>query len=177
LGLNTTALGELIEHCPETCNIPCGSFYHFSISVSFHLSNIPGLLDSSSKKILEDSSLEFITFYVDSKESDPIIFELDKVELTSQSVVEPTRHLRSLNTQAVEVSVLFDGFTIGLTNDEVSELLVSGIDSSAFTAVLQKSDKVFSVAMISSASEVDSGISAGIEEDGKTGASTATVVV
>jgi endonuclease V-like protein UPF0215 family len=64
-----------------------------------------------------------------------------------------------------------------LTNDEVSELLVSGIDSSAFTTALQQSDYVFSAAMVSSASEVDSALRAGIEEDGETGASTATDVV
>ena len=177
LGLNTSELGELIEQCPETCNIPCGAFLQFSISVSFHLSSIPGLLDSNSKKKLEDSTYYFISEFVDEVEPD-FIFELDKVELLSQSLVEPAqnRRLRSLQEQSIRVSVLFDGFTIGLTNDGVSNLLVSGIDSPSFTTVLRESDDVYATAVISSASQVDTLVESTIDE-GSDGASTATVVV
>lgn len=174
--MNTTELGDLLEHCPETCGIPCGSFTQFSISVSFHLSNIPGFLDSNAKKILEATLTDFITEWVHATESD-FTFVLDSVELTSQNLVTTQRHVRRLTGSTLEVSVLFDGFTIGLTGDEVSELIVSGIDSSAFETALQQSNDFFSVAKVSSTSEVDNEVGAEIEGEEKTGASTATVVV
>ena len=175
LGLNTTELGALIENCPQTCNIPCGSFSQFSLSLSFRLSNIPGLLDAVSKTSLEISAYDAILEYVRA-EKRSVIFELDKVELTSQSLVETNRQLRSLQDQTVPVSVLFDGFTVGLSEDEVSELIKSGINSPLFVSTLQKSDDFFSVVMISSASENDHVI-ATEKDDDKKGASTATVVI
>jgi hypothetical protein len=176
LGLNTTELEQLIENCPETCNIPCGSFTLFSIDVSYQLSNIPGLLDSTSKKSLEDASFDFLPNYVRSHEPG-MVFELDKVELTFQTLIEPHRRLRSLQEQLVEVSVQFDGFTIGMTSEEVSALLISGIDSPPYTAALQGWDDFYATAIISSASERDYVPKSGLEEEGSTGASTATVVV
>jgi hypothetical protein len=173
LNLNTEQLGDLINSCPETCDIPCGAFNQFSVSVSYHLSGIPGLLDPGPKAHLEKFSLDFL--------QDDVKDGLDSVELTSQSfVAAPTRQLRKLETgQTLKLSFTFEGFSIGLTTDEVTDLLVTGIGSDAFTSQLRGSgDPFFLTALASSASEVDAMLdSSEVDDDGKKGPSTATVVV
>ena len=173
LNLNTEQLGDLINSCPETCDIPCGAFNQFSISVSYRLSGIPGLLNPGPKAHLEKFSLDFL--------QDDENHGLDSVELTSQSfVAAPAHRLRKLeNVQILKLTFTFGGFSIGLTADEVTDLLVKGIGSVAFTSQLQNSgDPFFVTALPSSASEVDARItSGGVDDDVKEGPSTATVVV
>lgn len=173
LNLNTEQLGDLINSCPETCAVPCGAFNQFSISVSYHLSGIPGLLDPGPKAHLEKFSLDFL--------QDDVKDGLDSVELTSQSfVAAPTRRLRHLETvQILKLSFTFEGFSIGLTTDAVTDLLVTGIDSVAFTSELRGSgDAFFVTALASSASEVDARFTSGeVDDDRKKSPSTATVVV
>ena len=174
LNLNTEQLGDLINSCPETCGIPCGAFNQFSISISYYLSGIPGLLDPGPKAHLEKFSLDFL--------QDDVKYGLGSIELTSQSfVAAPTRWLRKLNTvQILKLSFVFDGFSIGLEVDEVTDLLVTGIGSIAFSSQLRASgDPFFLTALASSVPEVDarSFTSGEVDDDGKKGPSTATVLV
>eukprot|EP00980_Cylindrotheca_fusiformis_P002204 scaffold504_cov109-Cylindrotheca_fusiformis.AAC.10 len=161
-GLNTTQLGDLINNCPETCQIPCGDFVDFSIPVSYRLTEIPGLMDDSSRASLETASFHYILPYVKEAAGDHI-FELDAVVLSSQSLDTPERKLRQ-QTRAVSesgrdamllVTVIFEGFSIGLQLNETSDLLVSGMNSTGFTRALQASDDFFKTAVISSAESVD----------------------
>jgi hypothetical protein len=183
IGLNTTELGDLINNCPETCNIPCGAFVDFSILVSYRLTGIPGLLDDLSKASLERASFDYILPYFEDAVHEHI-FELDMVELSSQSLVTPERKLRRQMkevTQAalheiVVVTVVFDGFSIGMTYNEISHLLVSGMNSTGFTEALQASDEFFETAVISSAETKDDTVHEP-DEDERNGPSSATVLV
>lgn len=189
IGLNTSALGDLINNCPETCHIPCGSFVNFSIPVSYQLTGLPGLLDDLSKLSLEQASFDYILDYV-SDISDHI-FELDNVELNSQSFGIHERRLRrnlqeEINKQVsqkvirkeiVVVTVVFEGFSIGMSHDTISEILVSGIKSAGFTLALQGSDPFFKKAVISSAAETtDTSVHEPVEEE-REGPSSASVLV
>ena len=178
LGLNTTSLGELIENCPETCDIPCGSFSQFGISISYLLANVPGLLDNESKERLESMSLDYLIEYVQNTEPD-IIFELDDVVLTFQTELIPARRMRSLVEQSLEVSFTFSGFTIGLNTDQVTKYLISGINSSPFTSMIRSSgDPFFANAQASSAVESDqASFPALVRDEADKGTSPATVVV
>mmetsp|Transcript_29200 Transcript_29200/g.70446 ORF Transcript_29200/g.70446 Transcript_29200/m.70446 type:complete len:1095 (+) Transcript_29200:71-3355(+) len=192
IGLNTSALGDLINNCPETCNIPCGAFLDFSIPVSYQLTGLPGLLDDLSKLSLEQVSFDYITDYVaDFSEK---VFELDTVELNSQSFgIHDERLLRrnlqqEINQQTkanqrvirkeiVVVTVVFDGLSIGLDYDTISQLLVSGIKNAGFALALQGSDPFFKKAVISSAADTkDTTVHEPVDEE-REGPSSATVLV
>ncbi|CAJ1955701.1 unnamed protein product [Cylindrotheca closterium] len=191
IGLNTSALGDLINNCPETCNIPCGSFLDFSIPVSYQLTGLPGLLDDLSKLSLEQVSSDYIIAYLSDASEE--IFELDTVELKSQSFATHERLLRrslqAIHQQAkatsqrvirkeiVVVTVVFDGFSIGLDYETISEILVSGIQSTGFALALQESDPFFKKAVISSAVDTkDTTIHEPVDEE-REGPSSATVLV
>jgi hypothetical protein len=177
LGLNTTALGDLIDSCPETCSIDCGSFTQFSIPVTFRLGSIPGLLDKAAKETLESVAFEFVLPFVESETSD-VIFDLDDVVLTAQSPVDQAARFRRLQSNdAVEVSVVFKGFALYLDHSEVSDLLVSAIEDETFTTALQSSTVFYSTAIISSASEAEYAGRIGTEGKGRKGASSATIAV
>ena len=180
IGLNTTELGRLINNCPETCNIPCGAFVHFQVPVSYQLSGIPGLLDDSAKNSLEQASFAYITEYIKA-EVPNYIFEIDTVELSSQSTVSQRRRLRSEVVIAEEeedvlVTVVFDGFSIGLQYDEISFLLVSGMNSTGFTSTLQDTDSFFENAGISSAESKDDTVHEP-DDDKRGGLSTASLLL
>ena len=178
LGLNTTSLGELIENCPETCDLPCGSFNQFDISISYLLANVPGLLDNESKERLEEESLDFLVEYIQKAEPD-IISDIDDVELTFQTELVPERRMRALLEQSLEVSFTFSGFTIGLPSDKVTDYLISGINSPRFTSEIRSSgDPFFANAQASSAVESDlASFPALVRDDAERSASPATIVV
>jgi len=61
-----------------------------------------------------------------------------------------------LTDEALDVIITFDGFTIGMNPERMSELLVLGIDSVAFTKELQQARiNFFSEATVSSATETE----------------------
>ena len=61
-----------------------------------------------------------------------------------------------LTDEALDVIITFDGFTIGMNSEKMSELLVLGIDSVAFTRELQQARiDFFSEATVSSATETE----------------------
>ena len=163
LGLNTTELKELIEKCPETCQIPCGSFVQFSISLGFTISKVPGLMDASTKNDLEIVTEKHLLAFIRKKLNRKSTFDFDKVELVSQALHQErmNRHsnLRRLQTSgtgttvSIEVRMEFEGFTIGISTSEASKLLISGIDSETFTVALEAVDEFFVHAIISSAGE------------------------
>jgi hypothetical protein len=182
LGLNTTELADLVNNCPVSCEIPCDSFLQFQISVSYRLSNVPGLLDAESTRRLEEMSFDFLTEFVRTANPD-VIFELDEVEMAFQTEIVPElpqkRRKLSLSEQSLSISVVFRGFTIGMTSDYVTQKLVLGIDDPEFTLILRGSGvSYFAIAKASSATEVDrSAYVTRIDNGKERGASTATVVV
>jgi hypothetical protein len=130
---------------------PTSAFTQFSISVSCHLSGIPGLLDPGPLAHLENFSRDFL--------QDDIKHGLDSVELTSHSfVTAPTRRLQKLDAgQILKLTFTFEGFLIGLAPCQVTDLLVTGVDSVAFTSQLRGSgDAFFAAALASSVAEAAS---------------------
>jgi hypothetical protein len=161
LGLNTTELAKLIEQCPETCQIPCGTFVQFSVSLGFTVARIPSLMDANTKNDLEVVTRQHLLAFIRANLDRRISFEFDKVELVSQAVLQDISsrrpHLRRLQvgnaatTTVLEVRMEFHGFTIGISHREASKLLITGIDSESYEVSLQAADDFFSNAIISSA--------------------------
>ena len=179
LGLNTTGLGQLLKQCPETCEIPCGSFAQFDIPISYQLSGIPGILDSDSKRHLEEITMDFSTTYVKARAGGSV-FDLDRVELISQNSVDAVTRVRRLKEERLLVTCRFEGFRIGIDMERVIDLLVAGVDSSVFEDTLRASgDPFFVNAVISSASEiVETDSNAALDEEGNnSSAATAAIVV
>jgi hypothetical protein len=264
LGLNMTQLKDLVDSCPQTCNIECNSFSLFNAPVSFRISRVSGFMDTSDVDSLSDFALQYVEDFVreyigsggavgnnndddeqrqqqqsnedltttgnnnnnavddeitgggggdggddDSFEykdeqddflnddvvvGDILMFEIENIVLTSQTLVEDiesdsdaadvdvnvvvatgrnnNRLLRSRGgtssdeeasssslsdlkrlkqqssgsgssiiqtDQALDVIITFEGFTIGMKPDTMSELIVLGIDSIDFTRELQRS--------------------------------------
>jgi hypothetical protein len=100
---------------------------------------------------LENFSRDFL--------QDDIKHGLDSVELTSHSfVTAPTRRLQKLDAgQILKLTFTFEGFLIGLAPCQVTDLLVTGVDSVAFTSQLRGSgDAFFAAALASSVAEAAS---------------------
>jgi hypothetical protein len=65
LGLNSTELEELVESCPVSCQIDCGAFLTVDTSLTFVLSNLPGLLDFETQVPLETTIKSFMSSFVE----------------------------------------------------------------------------------------------------------------
>ena len=179
LGLNTTELGNLIESCPETCDIECNSFNQYFITVTFRLSGIPGILDDGNIKTLEDAALEFVVGVIQFENPD-LVFELDEVTLKGQEekVRETRTRFRRLQQEntTVDVSVLFTGFALNKTNAEISDLIIDIIEEDEFDSILRETSPFYSTVIITSATGT-AGIGPVQSEKTREGASGATIAV
>lgn len=149
---NITALGELINQCPVSCNIPCGSFTEQLITLSFIVADIPNLLDVQTETPLLEVSEDYLASFVEANSDST--FVLETVELKAQEPLERRLGgLRKLQTQPLQLRVALSliGFTIGFDPDELTKLLIKGVDSAGFTAELQASSEFFARAQASSA--------------------------
>jgi len=175
VGLNLTDLQELVESCPETCNIDCGYFTVLNTNISFVIKNVPGLIDDLKSRIpLETTTQEYLTEYV-LKTSPVSQFALTRVELLfqeplnstiiSSSAGNATRKLaprlrRNDNeTVAVEnnidlqVKVNLQGFKVYPILIVVTDLMLQGIDSPDYTTELRLSNIFFANATVTLATE------------------------
>lgn len=151
VGLNVTDMESLVDSCPISCGIDCGSFERFEVKVTFRIFNVINFLDSASAEILEETSVEYLSNYVEAQkpESKFILYE---AELTAQQIKASNRagndsanqNLR--RTQAEEpqyndltVTVAFRGLAIVLGNAVINALIVQGIDSAGYTRAIQRS--------------------------------------
>jgi len=151
LGLDADGLQELVESCPVSCGIDCGSFQRFEIKVTFRVLNVPNFLDSVSVDTMEEASVEYLTNYVKAEEPASNFF-LYEAELTSQQIQsagrlgsDPSRRqlrrLQKPQKQAVDllVTVAFRGFVTDLDTAAVKTSIVQGIDSEGYSRAIQKS--------------------------------------
>jgi hypothetical protein len=76
---------------------------------------------------------------------------------------------------ALDVRVEFFGFTVGISNQEASQLLIAGIDSESFTLAVQTTNIFFAEAVISSADNEPLPIQP--PDDERSGASPAAIVL
>jgi hypothetical protein len=150
VGLNVDELEDLVDSCPISCGIDCGSFERFEIKVPFRIIDVPTFLDQASADTLEEASVEYLTKYVETRKPASKFF-LYGAELTAQVIQvslgadEPTRR-RLRRTQEEEpqyvdllVKVAFRGFAIGLVTDDITFLILQGIDSDGYSRVIQRS--------------------------------------
>ena len=146
-------LEELVNNCPVSCNIDCGSLTRFDITISYQISRVPGLLDSLTVNDLNTISQEYLSEFVRNKEQ-TVQFFLENVELLSQTIL--SRRVRNSVEQEIAqydderrnlaeqhvnlwVSVAFRGFAINLSLAKTTEHLVSGIDSLGYSAAIRNS--------------------------------------
>ena len=156
LGENITALQQLIDGCPVSCNIPCGAFSQQLIDLSFIVSDISGLLDVVTQTPLEEVALDYLTDYVDANyKGEEFTFVLETVNLKSQERLLPQQRLRALQetTSMLQLRVVLTlfGFSIGVDSEQLTQLLIGGVDSVGFTQALQASSKFYESAQASSA--------------------------
>jgi hypothetical protein len=113
-------------------------------------------LDVKTQLPLEEVALDYLVGFVDSHKTRGT-FELETVLLKSQEpIVEEQRILRTLQQQPdqllqLRIALSLIGFTIALDAQELTEMLVAGVDSDGFTKELQASSEFFSEAQASSA--------------------------
>ncbi len=185
LGLNTTQLAELIEKCPITCRIPCGHFLQYSISLGFSIAKVPGLMDAPTKGRLELVTMQHLLAYIRTKLDRRVAFEFDKVELVSQASVQetPNEHQQVRKAKAnvpvysssLTIRMEFEGFAIGISQREVTDLLISGIESESYLIALQAADEFFSEAFMSSA--IEQPVAPRQNKDSQEGASPAIITI
>jgi hypothetical protein len=165
VGLNVTDLETLVDSCPISCGIDCGSLERFEIKLTFRIINVLNFLDSASVGILEDTSVEYLSNYVETQKPASKFF-LYEAELTAQQIQASNSANRNLRrTQEEEpqyndliVTVAFRGLAIALGNAAVNSLIVQGIDSVGYSRAIQRSgDSTFLDIEVTSDVNDDSG--------------------
>jgi hypothetical protein len=155
-----------------SCGIDCGSLERFEVKVTFRIINALNFLDSASAGILEKTSVEYLSNYVENLKPASKFF-LYEAELTAQQIQAPNRaggdsanrNLR--RTQVVEsqyndliVTLAFRGLAIVLGNAVINALIVQGIDSAGYSRAIQSSgDPTFLNIEVTSSVTDDSGAS------------------
>ncbi|KAG7347249.1 hypothetical protein IV203_030616 [Nitzschia inconspicua] len=167
LGLNVTQLETLVNSCPTTCGIDCGTFTQFSISVVFRMANLPGFLNTYSKRHLETTSQSFLEEYLaETTDANGKVIVLIKVELTSQNLLEEKQQgdPKRLRTQSsaskkykqqqvertvtIEISIDVVGFSIKVDSMALTSLILEGIDNFEYINALRRADDFFFSAFI-----------------------------
>jgi hypothetical protein len=150
--LDVTDLETLVESCPISCGIDCGTLERFEVKVTFRMYPVLNFLDSASVGTLEETSVEYLSNYVENLKPASKFF-LYEAELTAQQIQANHRAgdgsaSRNLlrRTQEVEpqyndliVTVAFRGLAIVLGNAVINALLVQGIDSAGYSRAIQRS--------------------------------------
>ena len=151
----------LIESCPETCDIPCGSFMEFSFLTNFRLSGIPGLLDSDNVLKLEETAFGFIAARKLTIDQPDVVFELDSVTLKGQKEVDLEtrfRRLQETTTSTVDVSIFFSGFALDMTLGAILHLIGTSLVDENFVMILQDTSSFYSRVQIEAISDTTSSI-------------------
>lgn len=152
LNQNMTALVELIESCPVACKIPCGTFSLQTIDLSLILSNVSGLLDFTTQTPLEEVGRDYLTEYIASNYIGNITLVLESVTLKYQERLSrrQLRGLQGMSHVRLRVILSLVGFSIGVEQGQLTQLLTAAVDSDEFTHLVQKSSVFFEHAQISS---------------------------
>jgi len=158
LGLTIEQVEELLNNCPVSCGIECGTVDRLTLLTTFQMYNMSTFLGPESVKIMEEAADEYLTEFVRAAEPQSR-FLLTGAELTSQRIVvrrqAPGRYLR-INFRSLQesrsvlrVSWSFPYLAIGLDFVDVNQYLREGLESKGFVLALQKSgDAAFRTAFI-----------------------------
>lgn len=131
---------SLIDNCPVSCGVECGTSLRFETVYSFKLWNIRTFLSPGAVSTMNDVAVEFLTNYVSNLEPLSRFFVYDTVLLSQQFAGNsPGRSLRSLQESSLNVDVEFRGYAIGLDQVTIDTRLRDGLFSPEFTLALQRS--------------------------------------
>jgi hypothetical protein len=181
----------LVDSCPIACAIDCGSLERFEVKVTFRIINVLKFLDAASAGTLGETSVEYLSNYVETLRPASKFF-LYEAELTAQQIRavdgSANRNLRRTQVEVPQyidliVTVAFRGFAIALGSAAVNSLIVQGIDSLGYSRAIQRSgDSTFLDIDVTSAVADDSGASQNStkkkgEGDGPSPGGTAAAVI
>ena len=113
----------------------------FDISLSYQISNVPGLLDAATVDALNSLTRTYLANILKIQEPHLHIF-IDEAELLSQSIISRIgKFRRVLSEECVNlwVTTAIRGFTLGIPPQKTTTLLVEGIDSFGYTNSIQNS--------------------------------------
>lgn len=121
----------------------------FDSEISYHLADVPGLLDANTVNELNSISKTYLSSFVRSHEPGST-FEIDNVELKSQAIKsnatdEGQKRTSSSSGKPVtlRITMAFRGYAVHLSENNVTKHLVAGVDSSGYTAAIQSSDSPY----------------------------------
>ena len=164
LGLNTRELADLVNQCPQSCQVPCGDFLQFSMLIGITIKKVPGLMDTEATFALQTATHQHLEIYARNGLRDGQPFEIDSVELVSQTLLSETNdHVRrakvvnDLPSTSLSVGLQTNGFAIGVPNEQLSKIFLEGVDDKSFTVTLQAIDEFFSESEVSSYGSWSSG--------------------
>lgn len=157
LGLNVNELEDLVNFCPESCNIDCGALSRFELRLTYRLENVITFLGPETSETIELVGVEFFTKYIQSITPQSRIF-VNEAELLRQQI-EPYflgQREHALRTSQsgpyVEllIETMFRGLTVHLTTDALLGYLEEAILSTGFTQAIQGSgDPTLTQAIVS----------------------------
>jgi hypothetical protein len=154
IGLTVDQVQELIEKCPISCNIACGSLDRFSIDVTFRVAQASTFLGPDTAQRMKDVGIDYLADFIQSRISDDSQIYVSEAELLSQQIIIGSVHNRmrrglsrdverllSEYKQTVDllVNVSFRGLSINLEEITLKGLIVDGIQSAGYTNALQRS--------------------------------------
>ena len=142
LGLTVDEVEELIDNCPISCQVECGSSRRFETTLSFRLWNIDTFLSPSAVMAMNDVAIDYMTTYVSSLEPDSTFF-LDETVLISQQFAntEPDRRVlqEEFTSKALRIDLEIRGYAIKLDQATIESRLQDALFTPEFTLALQRS--------------------------------------
>jgi hypothetical protein len=167
LGLNTSELADLVNQCPQSCQVPCGDFLQFSMLIGITIKKVPGFMDTEATIALQTATHQHLENYARSGLRDGEPFDIDSVELVSQTLlsdysetkdqVRRAKEVNDLPSISLSVGLQTNGFAVGVPNEQLSKLFLEGVDDESFNMALQAIDEFFSESEVSSFGSWSSG--------------------
>jgi len=154
LDLNPDQVEELINSCPISCNIPCGSLLNFDVELDFVLQHVDTYLAQETTDIIEEVTLDYLMRY-SRPQSPESRFTMHGVQLNSQDVADGSesnktdadatrrwirRREQEENQIDLMVSFGYRGFALHLNETEVKDILREGIFSPGYARMLRITD-------------------------------------
>ena len=145
LGLTDLEVEDLINSCPISCDIECGSLIVFETNLSYRLLNVDNFLAPESTALFEDASANYLAKYVLAKIEDSQ-FSLNRVELLSQRMLEKVdstrRLIRTLQASDkilvdLEINAAFRGFVLSIDISDIETFLREGIQTFGYMRALR----------------------------------------
>lgn len=144
VGLSPADVEDLINNCPITCRIDCGSLFAFETNFTYLLLHVANFLAPDTASALEKASGDYLTGNI-LERNESSKFTLNDVKLLSQRMVVVTnstrrRSLRTMQEDVrvdIEVTVAFRGFILSTSLPTVEMYLTDGIQTYGYFRALR----------------------------------------